>query len=149
MKRMYIAHTISAALTVALMMLPFGVNCYYASSTTEGAIDFTTVQSLSFFDIRLFEFQNVLPFLAAIAAVILLVISSLRLGAPSLLFNRISAVLSGVVLVLIVLPLFLYGTEYFTTVAMAAAFLALCMAIVDVCVLRGILLYTPRETNIE
>lgn len=147
MKRMHIAHTVSAALTVALMALPFGVNCYYASASDATGIDFSTVQAVSFFDVRLFDFNNPLPFFTALLAVALLAVSVYRLfdNTASAVLVRAVTVLSAVLAVLMVLPLILYGTEYFTTIAMTAAFLALCMTTIGAFEWKGIQLFPKKE----
>jgi len=146
MKRMVITHTILAAVTVALMALPFGVNCYYASPEN-GGVDFSAVHTVSFFDMRLFDFQNPLPFVTALAAVALLALSVWRLTAYTKTLNVVSLGGSALVLVLSVLPLLLFGTEYYSTVAMTASFTLLCMAVIDLYIVRGKLLYTPKTKS--
>ena len=120
MKRMMVAHTVAAVLVIVLMLLPFGVRGYYATGAADGAVDFSMVQSLSFFDARQFEFQIFLPFVSALSATALCVLSLCRLFAPSSRTKLACPVLSGVTLVLTFLPLCLFGIEYFTTVAMTA-----------------------------
>lgn len=144
MKYMQRAHTVIVVLLVGLMSMPFGVNCYYASSSRVGDVDFSTVHSLSFFDVRLFDFQNPLPFFTAIFSVLLLGISLWRAIKPVPWMDRVSAVMSGVGFLMAMLPLFLYGVEYFSTSAMTAAFLFVCAAVVDIYILKGVLLYTPK-----
>ena len=138
MKRMQIYHTFAMAAALVLMALPFGVKGYYAMASDPTALDIMNPELMSFFDGRLFSFNHPLPFIAGISVLLLTVLSVLRsvLDVPALSFA--SVVLSGVTLLLSLMPLMLYGIDYYSTVSMAVSFLLLCAVVLDVCILRNI-----------
>jgi len=154
----------AVVLAVLLMILPFGAVCRYISVSETSGMQHEVINTFSYFNLSAFLdavmqsvkqmegatiasvanllpfwICNLAPFMCAMTAVVLLLVTVLEL-----IFRRaakplavVSITLSAAALVLSLLPLLIYGIKFYSIAAMLISFLLLCSLVIGVHRLTG------------
>ena len=148
MKNPKLTHLLTVIAAIGAMLLPWGAVLRFITPDASG-VQHETLETYSYFDPIIYGYANFAPFLCAIVTVVLLVV----LGYTFFVKETknicvLMLVLSIVAFVLSVLPLPLYGLQYYTTTAMLISFLHACSVIISLQRLTG-KLFLPVEKEEE
>lgn len=131
-------HFIAVLLAVVLMVLPYGGVLKFATPH-EGGNTTSTLETFSYFDPMLYGYGNFGPFLAALFSSVLLILLMLVLlflkESPSVRIAMV--VMSSCALFSSLLPLIMYGVEFFTMTGLLISFLLACSLLMSIQRLTG------------
>lgn len=141
-------HFITVLLAVVVMVLPYGGVLKFVTPHDSGATT-AEFQTYSYFNPILYGYGNVGPLLTAIltSALLLVLVVLLMLPTETHGAQVVITTLSALALVTSLLPLVMFGAEYFTMAGLLIAFLLVCSLIMSVQRLTGKYFLNTEETD--
>lgn len=148
MKNPRLTHLLTLVAAIGAMLLPWGAVLRFVTPDASG-VQYEKLEMYSYFNPIIYGYANFAPFLCAIVTVLLLVIVGYTFfGSENKPVRVTMFALSVTAFVLSVLPLPLYGFQYFTTTAMLISFLQACSVIISLQRMTG-KVFLPVRQEIE
>lgn len=137
MKKTTVVHAVTVALAVAAMALPIGAVCRF-TAPAESGVYHETVETYSYFDLLPYGYANVGPLLTAILSCVLLLalLLSFVVGEKKGLHIALTA-LSALAVITSLLPLLMFGIDYYTPTALTITYLLSCSVLMSIQRLTG------------
>ena len=134
--KMKLTRLIALALSGVAMCLPYGAVLRFVTQS-EGGVSHETLKTYSYFDPTIFGYANFAPFICAILTAVLLFALVLEfMGVNGKPIRVGVCVLSGVAALFSVLPLVLYGVQFYNTTAMMITYLLASAFVMSILLLK-------------